>query len=87
MSVRELVEMICRAAGVTHLEPVVLNDAPNEIPHQYLSAGKARRQLGWTPSYTLEQGMAETVAWYRQYFVDLQQAAAAVPAVDKETRR
>jgi CDP-glucose 4,6-dehydratase len=87
VNVRDLVGMICRAAGVTHLAPVVLNDAPNEIPHQYLSAEKARRHLGWAPGYTLEQGMAETVAWYRQYFADLKQAAAAVPAAGKEKRR
>jgi CDP-glucose 4,6-dehydratase len=60
--------VICRVAGITHLEPVVMNDASNEIPHQYLSAEKARRQLAWKPAYTLEQGMAETVAWYQQYF-------------------
>jgi CDP-glucose 4,6-dehydratase len=53
-----------------HLEPVILNDAPNEIPHQYLSAAKARRQLGWAPAYTLEQGLAETIAWYREYFAE-----------------
>jgi CDP-glucose 4,6-dehydratase len=68
VNVRELVEVIRRVTGITHLEPVVLNDAPNEIPHQYLSAAKARRELGWKPGYTLEQGMAETVEWYRQFF-------------------
>jgi CDP-glucose 4,6-dehydratase len=67
VNVRELVDVISRVAGVTDLEPVVLSDAPNEIPHQYLSAEKARRQLGWQPGYTLERGMAETVDWYRQY--------------------
>ena len=68
VTVRELVEVVRRAFGDTRLDPVVLNDAPNEIPHQYLSAAKARRDLGWKPGYTLEQGMAETVQWYRQYF-------------------
>jgi len=83
VTVRQLVEIISRAAGVTHLEPIVLNDAPNEIAHQYLSAAKARRELAWTPRYTLEQGMVETVEWYRRYFADLkQQSARAV----KETR-
>jgi CDP-glucose 4,6-dehydratase len=85
VNVRELVEIISRVAGVTHLEPVIMNDAPNEIPHQYLSAAKARRELDWTPSYTLEQGMGETVAWYREYFAELKQHAAA-PAAGKETR-
>ena len=87
VDVRQLVDVICRATGVTHLEPVVLNDAPNEIPHQYLSAEKARRQLGWAPRYTLEQGMAETVAWYRQYFAELAQSVRTAPAAGKETRR
>lgn len=68
VTVRELVEIIRRVAGDTSLEPVILNDAPNEIPHQYLSAAKARRDLGWTPGYTLEQSMAETVDWYRKFF-------------------
>jgi CDP-glucose 4,6-dehydratase len=68
VSVRELVELIGRVAGVSGLEPVILNDAPNEIRHQYLSAEKARRRLGWAPAFTLEAGMAETVQWYRQYF-------------------
>ena len=67
VTVRELVELIGRVAGVS-LEPVILNDAPNEIRHQYLSAEKARRRLGWAPAFTLEAGMAETVQWYRQYF-------------------
>jgi CDP-glucose 4,6-dehydratase len=86
VTVRELVELICRVAGVTHLEPVVLNDAPNEIPHQYLSAEKARRQLGWAPAYTLEQGMVETVAWYRQYFDELKRRSST-PVTAKESRR
>jgi CDP-glucose 4,6-dehydratase len=68
VTVRELVEVVRRAFGDTSLEPVVQNNAPNEIPHQYLSAAKARRDLDWKPGYTLEQGMAETVQWYRQYF-------------------
>ena len=87
VNVRELVEIICRLAGGPRLEPVVLNDAPNEIPHQYLSAAKARRQLGWAPAYSLEQGMAETIDWYREYFAELNQAAAAAPSAGRQNRR
>jgi len=31
----------------------------------YVDIGKARRELGYQPAYTLEQGLRETVAWYR----------------------
>jgi nucleoside-diphosphate-sugar epimerase len=27
---------------------------------------KARQQLGWEPPFSLEQGLAETVAWYQK---------------------
>jgi CDP-glucose 4,6-dehydratase len=51
--------------GKSHLEPVILNEASGEIAHQYLDCTKARRVLGWTPHYTFEAGLAETVEWYR----------------------
>lgn len=68
LTVLQLVDLLRRLCAAEHLEPVVLADAPNEIPHQYLSAEKARTELGWRPVYTLEQGLAETIAWYRDYF-------------------
>ena len=36
-----------------------------EIPHQRLTTGKARRELGWRPRVAFARGMAETIAWYR----------------------
>ncbi len=74
VTVRELVDLVCRLAGASHLAPIVMNNAPNEIPHQYLSAEKARRTLGWEPTYTLEQGMLETIEWYRAYYAAPQPA-------------
>jgi CDP-glucose 4,6-dehydratase len=49
------------------LEPEVRNEATNEIRHQYLSAAKAREQLTWSPLFTLEQGLARTIDWYRSF--------------------
>jgi CDP-glucose 4,6-dehydratase len=66
MTVLELVKLVTRAFG-SALEPEIRNEASNEIKHQYLSAAKARQMLGWTPLFTMEEGMARTVAWYRQY--------------------
>ena len=65
LTVAEMVERLQDAAG-TSLEPVIANDAVGEIPAQHLSARKAREVLGWAPSYTLEEGLAETVAYYRE---------------------
>ena len=51
-----------------NLEPIILNEVKGEIKHQYLSAQKAREKLGWKPIYTLEEGLVETVRWYREFF-------------------
>ena len=42
----------------------------NEIKHQYLSAKKARDILGWNPKYTIEDGLAKTVKWYKEFLGD-----------------
>jgi CDP-glucose 4,6-dehydratase len=65
LTVMELYEAICVAAGAPETEPVVLDDAPGEIHDQWLSAAKAREQLGWRPAVALADGLAATVDWYR----------------------
>ena len=40
-SARELVALISELMGCADVEPVILNEATNEIPHQYLSAEPA----------------------------------------------
>ncbi|MES2523784.1 MAG: GDP-mannose 4,6-dehydratase [Gemmatimonadota bacterium] len=49
------------------LTPDVRGDAPHEIQHQSLSAAKARTRLGWSPHYSLEEGLDRTIAWYREF--------------------
>jgi CDP-glucose 4,6-dehydratase len=46
---------------------MVLNEASNEIPRQFLSAAKARRMLNWTPSFSFQEGLARTIQWYRDH--------------------
>ena len=48
------------------LEPDVRNEASNEIVHQYLSAALARRVLGWSPLFDLDEGLRRTIDWYRE---------------------
>lgn len=64
-----VLDMTRRLLNVMHssLEPVILNEVEHEIRHQYLSATKARRRLGWSPSLSLEEGLTRTVEWYREF--------------------
>ena len=67
VTVLELVKTIIDIMGVG-IEPTILNQAKNEIRNQYLSAKKAKEQLGWSPKYTLNSSLVETVEWYKLSF-------------------
>jgi CDP-glucose 4,6-dehydratase len=66
LNVLEMVDAI-RAMMQSDLQPVVLNEASNEIRAQHLDSTKAREQLGWEARYGLKEGLARTVAWYRNF--------------------
>jgi CDP-glucose 4,6-dehydratase len=66
VTVLQIVQQILRSMD-SELEPEILNQATHEIRHQYLSAAKARRVLGWSPSFTLDEGLARSIQWYRQF--------------------
>jgi len=68
VTVLGLTRQILRLMGREDLDPIVRNEVVHEIPHQYLSAKKARERLGWTPAYDLDRGLKETIEWYRRYF-------------------
>ncbi len=67
VTVIELVKKISDIIG-SNLEPEILGTSKNEIVHQYLSAKKAHDILRWYPKYTLDEGLKETIDWYRNWF-------------------
>ncbi len=66
ITVLELVKKIIDIMDVD-LGPVILGKATNEIKHQYLSAGKAKSMLNWHPNFTLDEGLKETIDWYKMF--------------------
>jgi CDP-glucose 4,6-dehydratase len=69
ISVSDLVSRIL-VLMKSDLTPDIRNQASNEIRHQYLSAEKARNQLGWQPLFTLDEGLRRTIEWYKKYFAE-----------------
>jgi CDP-glucose 4,6-dehydratase len=65
-TVSEVVESIL-AKTHADMQPQILNEVTNEIQHQYLSAEKARRVLGWNPLFDLDEGLELTITWYRDF--------------------
>lgn len=67
MTVVDLVKSIIKLMD-GKLKPVILNEAKNEIPHQYLTAKKAKRLLGWRSRFSIEEGLGKTISWYQDLF-------------------
>lgn len=67
VSVLELVQTILELMGKTALAPIILNEASNEILDQFLDCSLAQDVLGWQPRFSREEGLGETIKWYRDY--------------------
>ncbi len=63
----EVVETVIAVSDSPELTPVILDAVTNEIQDEYLSPQRAMDVLGWQPRYSLERGVMETMAWYRDY--------------------
>jgi len=81
LTVLELAQKVLTMMGRSDLQPVIQNSASSEIREQYMACNKARRVLGWSPHYTLEEGLKETIAWYVKFFADELRAEPAAASV------
>ncbi|PZQ49202.1 MAG: hypothetical protein DI556_11670 [Rhodovulum sulfidophilum] len=73
LSVIELVERILKITGA-EVEIEIDGGARNEIANMLLSCRKAKDELGWSPRYTLDEGLSETVDYYSASFAEAARA-------------
>jgi CDP-glucose 4,6-dehydratase len=71
MTVLEITNEILSLMNRLDLEPIILNQAKGEIPRQYLSSKKAREMLQWKPTFSLREGLLETIEWYKDYLTHI----------------
>lgn len=64
-SVIEIVQTLQRLMNRSDLDPIILNEAKEEIRDQSLDSQKARKILGWNPQFSLEKGLQQTIDWYQ----------------------
>ncbi len=67
LSVLDMVRAVIAASGISGVTPEVRAEAANEIDAQYLSSRKAKGLLQWTPRFSLDKSLGETVEWYRKF--------------------
>ncbi|MBP7747406.1 MAG: SDR family NAD(P)-dependent oxidoreductase [Phycisphaerae bacterium] len=63
---RTILRMIGKPEMPIEQDPARVRPAKSEVLRLISNNQRAREWCGWTPRYTLEQGLAETVAWVRQ---------------------
>ncbi|WP_019907474.1 SDR family oxidoreductase [Thermoanaerobacter indiensis] len=63
-SINELVDLMNKIMN-TSLMPIYAEPRKGDIMHSYLDNKKALDVLGWRPEYSLEDGLRETIEYYR----------------------
>ncbi|MGE3315954.1 MAG: SDR family oxidoreductase [Planctomycetaceae bacterium] len=64
LSVRELLEMICRMLSVP-FDPIFAPPRAGDVLHSWADISAARRDLGYAPVTDLQDGLQQTVDWFR----------------------
>jgi GDP-L-fucose synthase len=67
VTIHEIVRIILKAAGHEGAELRFDTTKPAMIPIRSVDTSKAKRLIGFEPRWTLEEGLADTVRWYREH--------------------
>jgi dTDP-glucose 4,6-dehydratase len=60
----EIVKLILQNLGKPESLITYVKDRPGHDRRYAIDSSKIHHELGWTPSYTFERGIAETIKWY-----------------------
>jgi len=67
-STKYLVLKIIFLLGKSYITPTVVNSPrKQEIINQYVSVEKTKKILGWSPRYSLTEGLKRTIDWYASH--------------------
>jgi dTDP-glucose 4,6-dehydratase len=73
-SIRDVVEIICRKTNADFDQVVeIVGERPGNDAAYLLDSSRARKELGWTDTIRLEQGLDETIDWVDQRLDALKQ--------------
>jgi len=62
----DIVKAILRSLGKSESLITYVKDRPAHDRRYAIDNTKITTELGWSPSYTFEEGLEETIKWYRE---------------------
>ena len=75
VTVREVVELFLSAWGGGQWQPAPgAVEQPHEAGLLLLDAGKAERELGWRPAWSVTQAVTAAADWYKQFYAGAEPA-------------
>jgi GDP-L-fucose synthase len=66
VTIRDIIQSILKTAKHDKARVVYNSSKPTTIPVRMVDTSKAKRILGFEPSVSLQEGLADTVRWYAQ---------------------
>jgi len=70
VTIRQVVRAILEAAGHENARVIYDTSKPTTIPIRMLDINKAKEILGFEPEVSLEEGIRDTVEWYRRGYAE-----------------
>jgi CDP-glucose 4,6-dehydratase len=65
-TILEVIDIVSKLIGID-IPPLISGEKTPEIDSQWLNIDKIKA-IGWSPTFTLEQGLKKTIDWYKEYF-------------------
>lgn len=65
VSIQDIAEAICRKMKVDFSRIQSIGDRPGQVFRHTASTEKVKRLLGWKPEISFEEGLDNTIEWYR----------------------
>lgn len=66
LTIKEIVQIILKASGHENVKVEFNTSKPTTIPFRMVNTSKAKRVLGFEPQVSLQEGLSDTVKWYKQ---------------------
>ena len=63
-SIEDIADLVVRLTGKSESLKTIVPDRPGHDRRYLLDSSKLRRELGWEPEISWEEGLRETVEWY-----------------------